>query len=65
MSIYACYVLVALVVLMLNEYRLIKKYIHAIENKKPTFHPFYMLLNKQAGLLKEWIHYKLLKNELN
>jgi hypothetical protein len=57
--------LVAMCVLMLNEYRLIKKYIQAIEQKENTvFQKFILVILKPLLISKNWIKNNLLNNEL-
>ncbi len=60
------YVFIALIFILLNEYRLIKKYIRAHENnnKKAIFEKFELFLIKQFRELKNWLDYKILNNVL-
>lgn len=64
------YVFVLLVLLTLNEYRLIKKYIRALEPRASTkmellFQKFIRLFTKPLVNITKWINYHLLNNELN
>jgi len=61
------YVVIALVLLLLNEYRLIKKYVKAHENnfERTTFQKIILVILKPIVALRNWIDYKLLNNELN
>lgn len=64
------YVFIALVLLLLNEYRLIKKYITAIMNPdgnlgKSTMQKIALGLIKPFMAIKRWINHKLLNDELN
>jgi len=61
------YVFVALILLLLNEYRLIKKYVKAHENnfEKTTLQKITLVVLKPIVVLKNWVDYKLLNNELN
>lgn len=61
------YVFVALVLSMLNEFRLIKKYAKAHENnfKKTTIQNVIQFLASPFIALKNWINYTLLNNDLN
>jgi hypothetical protein len=61
------YVVIALVLLLLNEYRLIKKYVKAHENsfERTTFQKITLVILKPIVALRNWIDYKLLNNELN
>ena len=64
MNIITC-LFAALVILLLNEYRLIKKYINALENKQTLFQSVMKPVIKTSGSFKYWIEHKLLRNELN
>lgn len=57
----------ALLILLLNEYRLIKKYVKAHENnfEKTTLQKITSVILKPLVALINWIDYKLLNNELN
>jgi|JI9StandDraft_1071089.scaffolds.fasta_scaffold40655_3 hypothetical protein len=61
------YVVIALVLLLLNEYRLIKKYVKAHENnfEKTTFQKLSLVIFKPIVAVRNWVDYKLLNNELN
>jgi hypothetical protein len=64
------YVFIALVLLLLNEYRLIKKYITAIMNpegnlEKSTAQKIALRLIKPFTVIKFWVTHKLLNDELN
>lgn len=64
------YVFIALVLLLLNEYRLIKKYITAIMSpegnlEKSTMQKVALGLIKPFMLFKNWISHKVLNDELN
>lgn len=61
------YVFIALVFLLLNEYRLIKKYVKAHENnfEKTTFQKLSLVIFKPIVAVRNWVDYKLLNNELN
>ncbi|MBK6984368.1 MAG: hypothetical protein IPL10_17910 [Bacteroidetes bacterium] len=61
------YVVIALVLLLLNEYRLIKKYVKAHENnfERTTLQKITLVILKPIVALRNWIDYKLLNNELN
>ncbi len=61
------YVVIALVFLLLNEYRLIKKYVKAHENnfERTTLQKITSVILKPLLALINWIDYKLLNNELN
>jgi len=64
------YIFLAIVFLLLNEYRLIKKYIQAIMNPEGKLEQsiFQKLINgliKPFVLIKNWINYELLNDELN
>jgi len=64
------YVFIALVLLLLNEYRLIKKYITAIMNpegnlEKSTMQKIALGLIKPYMIIKYWINHKVLNEELN
>lgn len=64
------YVFIALVFLLLNEYRLIKKYIIAINDpegklEKSTMQKIVGRLIKPFTVIKFWITNKLLNDELN
>ena len=64
------YVSIALVILLLNEYRLIKKYITAIMNpanklEKSTMQKIALVCIKPFSIIKHWIENELLNNELN
>jgi hypothetical protein len=64
------YVFIALVVLLLNEYRLIKKYITAINGpegklEKSTMQKMAGRLIKPFTVIKFWVTHKLLNDELN
>ncbi len=61
------YVVIALVLLLLNEYRLIKKYVKAHENnfERTTLQKITSVILKPLLALINWIYYKLLNNELN
>ena len=60
------YVFIALVLLMLNEYRLIKKYTKAIENSNNTIN---QTITRSVVMpfikAKNWINDTVLNNELN
>jgi len=60
------YVVIALVLLLLNEYRLIKKYVKAHENnfEKTTLQKITSVILKPLVAIRNWIDYKLLNNEL-
>ena len=58
-------VFMALVLLTLNEYRLIKKHIKSLENLEPTKGEIFLLkLNKQLKRPINWFNYKFLNNDL-
>lgn len=64
------YVFMALVFLLLNEYRLIKKYITAIMNpdgelEKSIMQKIALGLIKPFRVIKSWINHKVLNDELN
>ena len=64
------YVFIALVFFLLNEYRLIKKYINAIMNPdgkqdKSTLQKLVGGLIKPFVLIKNWVNNDLLNDELN
>lgn len=64
------YVFIALVFLLLNEYRLIKKYITAINDPEGKLEKSMMQkmaegLIKPYTVIKFWITHKLLNDELN
>ena len=61
------YIFIAIVFMLLNEYRLIKKYILAHNNifEKSKIEKFVILLLKPFLLLKNWISNKVLNDELN
>jgi hypothetical protein len=61
------YVFIALVFLLLNEYRLIKKYVKAHENnfEKTTFQKLSLVIFKPILAVRNWVDYKLLNNEFN
>jgi hypothetical protein len=64
------YVFIALVVLLLNEYRLIKKYITAINDpegklEKSTMQKMAGRIVKPYTVIKFWVTHKLLNDELN
>ncbi len=61
------YVVIALVLLLLNEYRLIKKYVKAHENsfERTTLQKITSVILKPLMALINWIDNKLLSNELN
>jgi hypothetical protein len=64
------YVFMALVLLLINEYRLIKKYIRAINQQneaveKTTLQKIIFLLIKPFTEFKNWVDAKLLNNDLN
>ena len=64
------YVFIALVFFLLNEYRLIKKYINAIMNPdgkqdKSTLQKLVSGLIKPFVLIKNWVNNDLLNDELN
>lgn len=61
------YVVIALVLLLLNEYRLIEKYVKAHENnfERTTLQKITSVILKPLLALINWIDYKLLNNELN
>lgn len=64
------YVFIALLILLINEYRLIKKYIIAISNpenaiEKTIFQKTILLLVKPVIGVKNWIDNKVLSNDLN
>jgi hypothetical protein len=60
------YVFIALVLLMLNEYRLIKKHTKAIENSNNTINqPITRLVFMPFIKAKNWINDTVLNNELN
>lgn len=56
----------ALLILLLNEFRLIKKYAKAHENnfEKTTLHKISLVILKPIVAIRNWIDYKLLNNEL-
>ena len=60
------YVFIVLILILLNEFRLIKKYIRAHENnnKKTIFEKSGLFLIKQFCEFKNWLDYKILNNEL-
>ena len=60
-------VFMALVLLLLNEYLLIKKYVRAHENnfEKTNLQKATLLIAKPIIAFKNWVEYKLLNNELN
>jgi hypothetical protein len=63
------YVFIALVILLLNEYRLIKKYITAIMNpegnlEKSTMQKIAIVCFKPFSIIKYWIENELLNDEL-
>lgn len=61
------FVFIALILILLNEYRLIKKYIRAIENNfnkndiKKSNHFFIQKIKN----FQNWLDYKILNNDLN
>ncbi len=61
------YVVIALVFLLLNEYRLIKKYVKAHEDnfERTTLQKITSVILKPLVALINWIDNKLLNNELN
>lgn len=61
------YIFIAIVLMLLNEYRLIKKYILAHNNihKKSKFEKFVLLLINPFLRLKNWINNTVLNDELN
>jgi uncharacterized membrane protein YcgQ (UPF0703/DUF1980 family) len=61
------YVVIALVLLLLNEYRLIKKYVKAHENnfERTTLQKITSVILKPLVAIRNWIDYKLLNNELH
>lgn len=61
------YVFIAIVLLLLNEYRLIKKYILAHNNirEKTRTERITSTLIKPFLILKNWVYDKLLNDELN
>ena len=64
------YVFVFIVVLVLNEYRLIKKHIKGLNNLNNTTQlqtsvGFIQLIVKPIKGMLNWVNYKLLNNELN
>jgi hypothetical protein len=60
------YVFIVLILVLLNEFRLIKKYIRAHENnnKKMIFEKFGLFLIKLFCEFKNWLDHKVLNNEL-
>ena len=61
------YVFIALVIVLLNEYRLIKKYIRAHNNnfEKTAIQKVTLFFIKALLVLTYWVDKKLLNNELN
>lgn len=61
------FVFIALICILLNEYRLIKKYIRAHENntKKTILQKSNLFLIKKMNDFKNWLDYKILNNDLN
>ena len=64
------YVFVFIVVLVLNEYRLIKKHIKGLNNLSNTSQQqnslgFIQLIVKPFRGMLNWVNYKLLNNELH
>ncbi|MBL7936571.1 MAG: hypothetical protein JNM51_12270 [Bacteroidia bacterium] len=61
------YIFIAIVLMLLNEYRLIKKYILAYNNihEKSKIEKFVLLLIKPFLLLKNWVNNTVLNDELN
>lgn len=61
------YIFIAIVLTLLNEYRLIKKYIlaHNDIHEKSKFEKIILLLIKPFLLLKNWINNIILNDELN
>jgi hypothetical protein len=61
------YIFTAIVLLVLNEYRLIKKYILAHNNihEKTRVEKFILTLFKPLFIFKNWVYHKVLNNELN
>jgi hypothetical protein len=61
------YIFVALVLVLLNEFRLIKKYVRAHENifEKTNLQKITLFIIKPFVAFKNWIDNKLLNNELN
>jgi hypothetical protein len=64
------YVFVFIVVLVLNEYRLIKKHIKGLNNLSNTSQQqnslgFIQLIVKPIRGMLNWVNYKLLNNELH
>jgi hypothetical protein len=58
-------VFIMLILLTLNEYRLIKKHIKNMENLDPTrVEVFLLKLNKQIKRPINWFNYKFLNNDL-
>ena len=60
-------IFITLLILLLNEFRLIKKYVKAHENnfKKTNIQKAIQFLATPFIALKNWINYKLVNNELN
>ena len=60
------YVFMALVVVLLNEFRLIKKYVRAHENnfEKTNLQKMILFILKPIVGIKNWINHKLLNDEL-
>jgi riboflavin transporter FmnP len=61
------YIFIALVLVLLNEYRLINKYIlaHNDIHEKSKIEKFFLVLIKPFLLVKNWIKNKVLNDELN
>lgn len=61
------FVFITLICILLNEYRLIKKYIRAHENntKKTILQKSNLFLIKKMNDFKNWLDYKILNNDLN
>ena len=64
------YVFVFIVVLVLNEYRLIKKHIKGLNNlnnttQQQTSLGFIQVIIKPIKEMLNWVNYKLLNNELH
>lgn len=61
------YIFIAIVCMLLNEYRLIKKYIlaHNDIHEKSKFEKVLLFIFKPYLLLKSWINNKVLNDELN
>lgn len=61
------YIFIAIVLMLLNEYRLIKKYIlaHNEIHDKSKFEKTILFLVKPFLLFKNWLNNKVLNDELN